>query len=224
MRIKPLFLAFAALFLCGCYNHTQTVIDFDYARLSPLMVEFTNYSTGCSDFRWDFGDGTFAFGQDALHTYETTGIYQVTLSATADGEKVYLQQAVNVSVPNVYFAGYTIYKIPYESRYYKLVFKDDNLLPSDWDFETVYTPMLENADLPYYHLWQTPQKLDRPETHAYYTVQLIRSTNTSSDNNDISCFKQQITRKQLLLYQPEYILRTESGSAAVGIHMAYTYN
>jgi len=37
-------------------------------------------------FRWDFGDGTTAEGEQASHVFETPGVYQVVLSVTDDTE------------------------------------------------------------------------------------------------------------------------------------------
>lgn len=212
----------AIVALCSCHRNDPIVVDFEYDRLSPLMYEFTNLSAGCTDYKWDFGDGTFAYGRDAVCTFEEPGTYYVTLSAEAGGQRYYHREKIDVSVPDVYFAGFTIYAIPYENRYYKLVFKDDALMPSSWDFQTTYTPMLENADLPYTVRFNTPRVCD-PYKHDYYTVQVIRSTNAATSADDVSCMKQKITTKELQRFLPEYILQTETGATAVGILMEYDY-
>lgn len=220
-KILPCILC-AILALCGCNRNVPIAVDFEYNRISPLMYEFTNTSIGCTSYKWDFGDGTYSFGQDALCTFEKPGTYTVTLFGEANGERYNHREKINVTVPDVYIAGYTLYSIPYENRYYKLVFKDDALLPSSWDFQTGYTPILENADLPYTVRFNTPRACN-PSNHSYYSVQVIRSTNAATSADDVSCMKQKITKKQLLEYQPEYILQTESGTTAVGVIMEYDY-
>jgi len=48
----------------------------------PLDVAFTGLTNDTmSSWRWDFGDGSFADGQNPTHTYTKPGIYSVTLSA-----------------------------------------------------------------------------------------------------------------------------------------------
>ena len=78
----------------GCTSSaTQTVtvsavpvISFSAATLSgcaPLTVAFSNSSTGASSFVWDFGDGTSVFSSTPpSHTYNATGVYTVTVTAT----------------------------------------------------------------------------------------------------------------------------------------------
>ncbi len=50
---------------------------------NPLTVNFTNNSTGGSNYFWDFGDSTTSTGINPSHTY-TAGSYNVTLTVTAD--------------------------------------------------------------------------------------------------------------------------------------------
>lgn len=220
--MKKVLLLIAAALLMACHNDV-VVVDFDCERVSPLMYSFTNNSLGCDEYKWDFGDGTWSYGTNATHEYEEPGTYIVTLTAIADGEKYDKRVKINVTEPLIYFAGYTLYSIPYEDRYYKVVFKDDNLFPSSWDFQTIYTPILDNTDIPYTTMWKQPQVLEDIDSHSYYTIQVIRTTNASNDNNDVSCTKQKLTVKDIKKYIPEYILKTETGSTTIGIHMEYRY-
>lgn len=223
---RLLFAIMAAAALCSCERKPDqsVLIDFDYVRVSPYMVEFTNYSHGCDSYRWDFGDGSWSTDYDATYVYSSTGTYTVTLTGTCQGIKHSLQQRVQITKPNVYFAGYTLYAIPYENRYYKLVFKDDNLLPSSWDFKTVYTPLLDNTDIPYYKTWATPKLLVDLSSHSYYTVYVYRTTNASNEDNDVQCMKQQLKVSDILKYQPEYVLHSSTDGTIVGIQMAYDYD
>lgn len=220
--MKKVLLFIVAALLMACHDDV-VLVDFDCERVSPLMYSFTNNSLGCDEYKWDFGDGMWSYGLNATHEYEEPGTYIVTLTAIADGEKYDKRVKINVTEPLIYFAGYTLYSIPYEDRYYKVVFKDDNLFPSSWDFQTIYTPILDNTDIPYTTMWKQPQVLEDIDSHSYYTIQVIRTTNASNDNNDVSCTKQKLTVKDIKKYIPEYILKTETGSTTIGIHMEYRY-
>lgn len=219
---RSIVLIMAAALLCGCSNR-EVLVDFGYTRLSPLMYEFTNYSHGATDYKWDFGDGTFSFGQDAYHTFGEPGDYTVTLIAEADGVRLDQRQVIHVTKPAVYIAGYALYSIPYENRYYKVVFKDDALLPSSWDFQTTYTPILEDADLPYTTYFSNARMVDDIYAHDYWTVQVIRNTNPTDASGEVQCMKQKLTASDLKKYNPEYLLETESGATRIGIIMEYAY-
>lgn len=71
----------------------KIIVDFEIERSgNQLMCRFINRSSGATDFRWDFGDGTFGFAKDeTIHAYEKMGTYTVTLTANV-GEQKYVQQ------------------------------------------------------------------------------------------------------------------------------------
>ena len=227
---RTIFFLFAivALIFSSCNENDPIVktfsANFSYTINSdnPLTVIFKNTSTpGVSVVRWDFGDGTWSNDKNAMHEYEKTGTYTVTLTASAYGQRFTHTERLTVTEPECYIAGYVLYHIPYENRYYKVIFKDDNLLPSDWDFQTVYTPLLDNTYLPYTRIWITPKHMDDLDTHTYYTVQVMRNTSTADASADVSCMRQQLKVKTIKTYQPEYILQTETGTTAIGVLMEY---
>lgn len=221
--MKRAYLIFLIACACAGCKPGIAVIDFSLERVAPLMFRFQNLSSGCEGYQWDFGDGTVSYAQNALHTYSSTGIYIVTLTATVDGIKYRHQQQINVTAPAVYISGVVYYNIPYESRYYKVVFKDDALLPSSWDFQTTYTPMLYDSHLPYVMMLSAPRPMENMTAHTYYTVQVIRSSDPSNSSNDAQCMRQQLKVKDLLTYRPEYLIATETGATAIGIRMEYRY-
>jgi len=49
----------------------------------PLSVQFTNTSTNATSYSWDFGDGTTSTALNPLHTFNSPGLYTVTLVAHA---------------------------------------------------------------------------------------------------------------------------------------------
>lgn len=205
----------------GGGTQTQVYIDFGYARNSPVIVSFTNRSTGCDSYKWDFGDGTWANGKDATHAYEKLGTYTVTLTGTKGSQKYDKTATIKLTEPTIYFAGYTLYSIPYENKYYRLVVKDDALLPSSWDWNTVYTPLLDNSDMPYTKIFNNPVAIDKPYNHDYWTIKLER--NNSASGSGTSCMTAKLKLSELKQYQEEYIFRSESGNTAIGVIMAYVY-
>lgn len=220
---RILFIAACISILSGCAKHS-VLVDYAYDRLSPLMYEFTNYSHGCDSYKWDFGDGTFSLAPNvAYKEFDAPGTYTVTLTGYADGIRYEHAQTIRVTVPACYFAGFTLYHIPYENRYYKCVFKDDNLLPSSWDFQSTYTPMLSGSDLPYTVRFSSPRLLENIDSHDHYTIQVVRTTNASTTDGDTQCLKQQLKVKDIKTYQPEYVLSTSTDVTTVGILMEYVY-
>lgn len=51
------------------------------AQANGLTTQFTNTSSNCNLFSWDFGDGQSASSTSPLHTYSQGGTYPVTLIA-----------------------------------------------------------------------------------------------------------------------------------------------
>ncbi len=63
-----------------------------------MEVTFTNTTLNGNMYSWDFGDGNAAFGENISHTYETEGIYTVTLTVTNDCGTASLDQIVSVII------------------------------------------------------------------------------------------------------------------------------
>ena len=68
---------------------TEAVAAFTSDRtgscMAPLAVQFTDQTTGSTSWQWDFGDGSTSNQQNPTHTYNSTGSYTVTLTATGPG-------------------------------------------------------------------------------------------------------------------------------------------
>ena len=201
---------------------SQVSAQFTYERKSPLMVEFTNTSTNAVSYLWEFGDGMFAYGKDATHQYESLGTYTVTLTVQSQsGTSSTISKQVALTEPQAYVDGFTFYAIPYEDKCYGLEFKDDNLLPSSWDWETIYIP-LGSSDMPYTWILQTKKFFTNPNTHEYWTIDMRRSDDLYG-NNEKSCFKGKFRLEDLKKYKPEYVWTSETGTCKFGIKMGYTY-
>lgn len=53
---------------------------------APAVVNFDNKSQHADSYQWTFGDGATSAIEDPSHTYSNTGVYTVTLIATAQGQ------------------------------------------------------------------------------------------------------------------------------------------
>lgn len=136
---------------------------------TPLAVQFNDASTGTpSSWLWDFGDGDTSTLQDPLHTYDTPGIY--TVSLTADGltstKTNYLAAidfegtpllgpsplTVNFSIPLAPVASFTYAQTP---STYTIVFTNmstGSIVTYAWDFGDGYTTTEANPS----HTYATP--------------------------------------------------------------------
>ena len=209
----------AALLFVGCNTNEpdQVKLGFEYQKIPPYTYKFRNKSSGADSYKWDFGDGSFATTKDAEHTYSKTGTYIVTLTATKNEEKYDKRISLTVAKPKVYMTACVLYKIPYENKYYKIVCKDDDLLTTHWGFETYYSPLLDNTDLPY--SWNINLLMDQLDGDNYYTFQVFESNNTSSDGTQ--CLKQQLQKSEILKYKDEYLLSSNNGETMIGVLMRY---
>ena len=170
--MKKFLFLFACAILCAC-DHTEPVtpsggggsttanVDFVYQMSGLFTYKFTNTSTGCSSYKWDFGDGESSTTKNATHKYASEGAYTVTLTGTANGNKYRCSKKISVKKPSIYVAGYKLYRIPYQNKYYKLIMYDDDWFGTDWGFQTVYTPLLDNSDLPYVKEFNNPNIMDK---------------------------------------------------------------
>ena len=60
---------------------SDPVASFDYAQVVGV-TNFDNNSEGATSYIWDFGDGNGSTEFSPIHSYATTGVYEVTLIAT----------------------------------------------------------------------------------------------------------------------------------------------
>ncbi|TGC10941.1 S-layer protein domain-containing protein [Methanolobus halotolerans] len=71
---------------------------------APLTVQFNDTSSDSDSLSWDFGDGETSTDQNPVHTYDSTGTYNVTLTATnGDGDDT---ASTTITVqPENYYSG-----------------------------------------------------------------------------------------------------------------------
>ncbi|HEC77373.1 MAG TPA: PKD domain-containing protein, partial [Thermoplasmatales archaeon] len=90
------------------YNFTVThfpVANFSYMPLNPTTADLIQFTSSSYDsdgyivnYTWDFGDGSFAYGESATHQYSDDGIYNVVLVVRDDdGATDSITKQINVS-------------------------------------------------------------------------------------------------------------------------------
>ena len=229
---KHLLLLTVFAVLCACKEQNtptytggdkqkQVSISFTYQLTAPFTYAFTNTSSGAESYKWDFGDGNFSYEDNVTHKYAATGTYTVTLTGTANGTKYDNRQKITVKQPEIYVAGYTLYKVPYENKYYKVVCKDDDWFGTDWGFTTTYTPLLDKTDLPYSQHFKSPLLMDKLDGDNYYTFYVYYTKNTSNTSGDTQCLKQKLNKSEIYTYKQEHILTSDNGQTQLGILMEY---
>lgn len=226
MKKLFLFLVVASSLLMGCTDRNApsngVTVDFSIQKVAPFMYKFTNLSKGADSYKWDFGDGSFSYAKDeAICTYSDPGTYIVTLTGIKGNEKTDCRKKITVKKPSIYIAGYTLYKIPYENKYYKVVCKDDDVFTTNWGFTTTYTPLLDGTDLPYIKYFSSPKLMDKLDGDNYYTFYVYHTINTSSTSGDTQCLKQKLTKEAIYTYQEEHILKSNNGETELGIIFYY---
>jgi PKD repeat protein len=97
-------------------------------------VFFTNDSYNADEFEWDFGDGTYSSAVNPVHTYNSSGTFEVILTAYArmgNSDKAY--QTIDVVIP-------TTLEIEVLEYYDKYPVKNASVILystlRDWDAET----------------------------------------------------------------------------------------
>ncbi|MFH1410406.1 MAG: 7TM domain-containing protein [Patescibacteria group bacterium] len=109
MRKIFLSILLALLFIPGICR----AVEFDVGTIRPVIsgdnivrvnknIIFDASSTFLLDtgdpvtYRWEMGDGTVIFGEEAVHTYDQAGDYTVTLTVTQGGQKASIARGVYV--------------------------------------------------------------------------------------------------------------------------------
>lgn len=79
---------------------TKPVVNTPVANFTTnnfdLMIEFNNNSQNANSYEWDFGDGNTSTDFEPTHSYITTGVYNVCLSAISTCDTVVTCNAINV--------------------------------------------------------------------------------------------------------------------------------
>ncbi|WP_439184027.1 PKD domain-containing protein [Carboxylicivirga taeanensis] len=116
----------------------------------PLEVNFTNYSVGGTDFRWEFGDGGTTTERSPKYTYNYPGTYIAVLTVGGpDGNDVVFTQEINVHdhpVADFDVGPETVYLPQDEIRCYDMSINAVNWL---WEFGDGQTSNERNPSYTY---------------------------------------------------------------------------
>ena len=87
------------IFLSGCKKEEQpippasTQADFTYTisnnGYAPCDITITNTSILAKGYFWDFGNGKTSVEANPVVTYDSAGIFQITLTCTAENNVYY---------------------------------------------------------------------------------------------------------------------------------------
>lgn len=110
----------------GCYelvvsdNQPDFVVDSNDYVTDKEITFYANALTDCSvSYEWDFGDGETATGKIVNHTYDTPGLYSVTLTTYINGEPISItkENFITISYNILYVDVNSINPIsPYSSK------------------------------------------------------------------------------------------------------------
>ncbi len=107
---KLLLKFFFVFFLClGSFivkgQLTASFTASDTAGCAPMIVHFTNTSTGATSYSWDLGNGTITSIANPSASYSSAGTYTVTLTASNSGSSVtYSLIIIAYKTPSVSFS------------------------------------------------------------------------------------------------------------------------
>jgi PKD repeat protein len=130
-------------------------------------VAFNSSTQGASDYYWDFGDGTTATGQNAIHSYSDTGTYTVTLIVVSAGgctntasqtvsvsELTGISNIGNTSSINIWSSDNRVYidfskqnKVEAEVEIYNVI--GQQLVNEKYGRSTIYSKPIDNLEAAY---------------------------------------------------------------------------
>ncbi|MCA9890594.1 MAG: PKD domain-containing protein, partial [Anaerolineae bacterium] len=76
---------------------------------APLVIRFSNLSQGqISSYSWEFGDTGNSNQANPVHTYQSPGVYTVTLRVTGPGGTANVSRQINVTSPSAPVASFNV--------------------------------------------------------------------------------------------------------------------
>lgn len=132
-----------------------TIPPFD--NIAPASVSFSNSSKNCTDYIWDFGDGSLSIEYSPKHAYVTPGKYTVVLKVFGEGGKDTLARNITIKgSDNTYYqvANYSTNKV-FNVRTFYL----------DWEESLLYN-LVEHGDL-------APDSITEPQVTIWPSVEVL---------------------------------------------------
>ena len=89
----------AVTMLAAC---NKPIADFAYTadqNVAPAKLKFENKSQKAESYHWDFGDGTISTNDAPVHTFKTSGNYEVQLKATKGNKTTVAKKNILIEQP-----------------------------------------------------------------------------------------------------------------------------
>lgn len=203
-------------------SYKQPTASFTYKTEAPLKVVLTNTSANATSYEWDFGDGTTSTEKNPTHRYRTVGSYIITLVSKNPAGSQQYRQTVKISAPRVFVKGIRYEHVGKKGKYYKSICKDDDGIlgfgQQTW-WNTNYTPMLTDGNLPYSYIFSSPKELTGLSGDNYYTIYVYWNNTTSGDGTQI--LKQKLYKEDIMWYLDELYLINDNSDTMISILFEY---
>lgn len=199
-------------------SYKQPTANFTYTTKAPLTVVLTNTSAYATSYEWDFGDGTISTEKNPTHRYSSVGSYIITLVAQNPASSQQYRQSIKISAPKVYIRGIRYNDVGKTGKYYKSICKDDDLFTNTW-WNTGYTPMLSNNNLPYSYIFSSSIEMTGLSGDNYYTVFVYWNNSTSGDGTQI--LKQKMYTEDIQKYPAELGLINDNLDTYISVLFEY---
>lgn len=94
---KLILLLVLTVLLISCKKEPD--VDFSYTGKPEVQetLAFTNLSSNCDSYIWNFGDGSSSTSESPSHAYSKPGVYQVMLTAEGHGKTVSLTKPISIT-------------------------------------------------------------------------------------------------------------------------------
>ena len=199
-------------------SYKQPTASFSFKTEAPLKIVLTNTSTNATSYEWDFGDGKTSTEKNPTHRYSAVGSYIITLVAKNPSGSQQYRQTVQITAPKVFVKGLRYESVGKKGKYYKSVCKDDDFFSGTW-WNTNYTPMLTDNNLPYEYIFSSPIEMTGLSGDNYYTVYVYWNNTSSGDGTQI--LKQKLYTESIKLYLDELVLQNDKWDTTVSILFEY---
>jgi PKD repeat protein len=103
-RIFYIFLSFSLILLSCHKDPPMPDASFSTDIVDPEVGEsvfFYNNSSNADSFEWDFGDGFISNEPNPVHTYNSTGTFEVILTVFSEGGEDQASMIIDVKVPTL---------------------------------------------------------------------------------------------------------------------------
>jgi len=82
----------------ACFQHSPSYGDI----YTHDVVQFDNCSRDAIAYQWNFGDGNTSREQDPVHSYDSSGIYEVTLTVYSKGDMKSSVHSDNITIEKTF--------------------------------------------------------------------------------------------------------------------------